>query len=364
MSHSVLLLLSTIVSYCISFKCPDADNSCGRCSSEKRRRFHFARTFDDIKYPYGRDSFDCLKKFKYVTSCPDINYLPFEICGCDTHLTITFFNTLGVPTYDINIDGTLKTAARNTLTNMQLTTPETYAFDATQNHIFTYQLSSFDSAVHKSIGHHIFHVYGANELFYANINYHRNNFEIYLSSSYFESKACGLCGLFDNNPSNDLLGADNTNFVLPQLHHIFSDRQVQSLFNFGLKRKGIPKPEINEILSCVDTFAGTYLCDINEGNDEYYCVNWFTGRPEVTGGPPISPKTPTNIPSKSPTNPTNIPSKSPTNPTNIPSKSPTNLTNIPSKTPTNPTNMPSKSPFEATTTTPPDPTNTAPPDET
>eukprot|EP01084_Bolivina_argentea_P025095 46691_1 len=203
MPFSVVLLFSSILSYCISLPCPDPNVSdCSQCLLTNGTTLWNIQTFDDVCYD-GKYSSDCSQ---FVTRCPDImDYLPFEICRCSSgSIVITFFNGLGDPTYDININGESKTAAINTLTKTKLISSKKYTFGTKQNHFFTYNLATFDSEAYGLIADHSFHIYGDNNLFYAYIKYHLRYLEIYLSSSYFQSKICGLCGEFDNDPNNDL----------------------------------------------------------------------------------------------------------------------------------------------------------------
>eukprot|EP01083_Nonionella_stella_P278571 947359_1 len=171
MPFSVVLLFSSILSYCISLPCPDPDvsDSCSQCLLTTATTLWNIQTFDDVLYngklPYiNRALSDCSQ---YVTRCPDImDYLPFEICRCGSgSIVITFFNELGESTYDININGESKTAAINTLTKTKLISSKKYTFGTKQNHFFTYNLATFYSeASDQEIADHSFDIYGDNNL--------------------------------------------------------------------------------------------------------------------------------------------------------------------------------------------------------
>eukprot|EP01083_Nonionella_stella_P286486 975128_1 len=74
-----------------------------------------------------------------------------------------------------------------------------------KNHQFGYEYSG---------NYHRFNIYsGTSPSFYAYITYYPGSLEIFLSHSYFPNKVCGLCGLFDNDHTNELLGSDGKQYL-------------------------------------------------------------------------------------------------------------------------------------------------------
>eukprot|EP01084_Bolivina_argentea_P025097 46703_1 len=363
MPFSVVLLFSSILSYCISLPCPDPNVSdCSQCLLTNGTTLWNIQTFDDVLYN-GKLPFlyaDAVSTYsnKYssycaqlVTRCPDImDYLPFEICRCSSgSIVITFFNKLGDPTYDININGESKTAAINTLTKTKLISSKKYTFGTKQNHFFTYNLATFDSEAYGLIADHSFHIYGDNNLFYAYIKYHLRYLEIYLSSSYFQSKICGLCGEFDNDPNNDLpLGSSSSSFLSKWLSYF---TQVPSITSTPFKFTKYIEDHLERgdwLSRWIKKWA--FWKRIRAFIDTYRCTS-----PDITIPPDTTTSTDTTISPADTTTTTTPPDPTTTTPPD------TTTTTPPGTTTTTPPGTTTTTPPGTTTTTPPGTTTTTPP---
>eukprot|EP01083_Nonionella_stella_P067014 176962_1 len=237
--------------------CPPGVAECDQCWSHDDPHI---LTFDGVAYDQHTDG--C---FKYITPC-STDYLPFEVCGCHEmcsvgggtghgegcpsnircirDLHITFFDSSGLPDYEIFIDGANganPAEDSGPLVLGPLVSTTTYFFDV--DHTFTYTQTS---SVHE------FEVFSGSTLdFYAHIRYSPGSLEIFLGQTYFEDITCGLCGLYDHDQSNDFTGASGTVHLLP------------SAIPYG--------PVDAATNTLINDFANTYLCNGATTPTDYGC---------------------------------------------------------------------------------------------
>eukprot|EP01084_Bolivina_argentea_P280673 480034_1 len=261
MQYILLLILAFIASNSAQGTgvCPNpgVSDDCDRCGSSDDPHI---TTLDGLRYDQHTDG--C---FKYITPC-STDYLPFEVCGCHEmcsvgggtghgegcpsnircirDLHITFFDSSGLPDYEIFIDGANganPAEDSGPLALGPLVSTTTYFFDV--DHTFTYTQTS---SVHE------FEVFSGSTLdFYAHIRYSPGSLEIFLGQTYFEDITCGLCGLYDHDQSNDFTGASGTVHLLP------------SAIPYG--------PVDAATNTLINDFANTYLCNGATTPTDYGC---------------------------------------------------------------------------------------------